>query len=451
MREALRERGRLLAIAPHLVRSARFVLPHVRAVRPAWLVRAGLLLYDVLAGRQGLERSGQIKLQTSPLGLPLRPQLTRGFIYSDCIVDDSRLTILNARDAAERGADIRIGHRFLGAQREQSLWRAQITHMADRQPYCVSARALVNATGPWVADALWSRVGSADRTTTQLVKGSHIVVPRLYEGAQCYVLQNADRRIVFVIPYQDDFTLIGTTDVAWSGPPGPVEASPEEIEYLCATVNDYFQRPVSAAHVQWTYSGLRPLYDNDAADAAALSRDYVLHLDASNEAMPLLTVLGGKITTYRRLAEHALMKLQPWFPGLRAPWTASRALPGGDLPGGFASFLADVQRRWPFLGPERALRMVRAYGTRIEAVIGEAHCPSDLGEEFGAGLTRSEVDYLVREEWARTADDVLWRYSKLGLRISCAAAARLETYLRESAVQERDASQPNARRGPRHE
>ena len=439
VREALRERDRLLGIAPHLVQAARFVLPHVHQVRPAWMVRIGLFLYDSLAERRLLARSEGVKFNASPVGIPLRSTLSRGFIYSDCTVDDSRLVILNVKDAAERGAVVRIGHRFVSAERSRGVWQAQITRVADRHSYAVTARAIVNATGPWVSSAAWENFESASRFSTRLVKGSHIVVPKLYEGDQCYVLQNADRRIVFVIPYQDDFTLIGTTDVAWDADPGPVDIDTDEVNYLCATVNDYFKQSLSAAQVVWSYAGLRPLCEDNESDVSSLSRDYVLDVDAPQGGAPLLSVYGGKITTYRCLAEHALLKLQPYFGQLRGSWTGSTPLPGGDLPADVNALCSDVERRWPFLGPHRARRMARAYGTRIANVIGNARSEEDLGENFGAGLSRTEVDYLVREEWAQSAEDILWRHSKLGLRCTPREIQRLTEYVRQLSAN-RDAS-----------
>lgn len=312
VREALRERERLLRIAPHLVTRARFVLPHQRHLRPAWMLRLGLMAYDALAPGSSLERSRGVRFATSELGEPLRDSLLRGFTYADCTVDDSRLVVLNACDASERGADIRVGHRLLQAARVGAHWRAEILELASGRRYTVLARVLVNAAGPWIGEVLNQRLGATGQRVVRLVKGSHIVVRRMYQGEQAYVLQNPDRRIVFVIPYQHAFTLIGTTDVEWPAEPGPVSISAAETEYLCRTVNSYFKRGVGPADVVWSYAGIRSLCDDTGSKAAELTRDYSLELEAPAGEAPVLTVVGGKITTYRSLAEHAMARLEPF-------------------------------------------------------------------------------------------------------------------------------------------
>jgi glycerol-3-phosphate dehydrogenase len=439
VREALIERERLLSIAPHLVSRLRFVLPYEHWLRPAWAVRLGLLLYDFLGSGGSLERSANVRLATSEFGRPLRRDLKRGFAYSDCTVDDSRLVVLNARDAADRGAVVKVGHRLVRAVREHGRWRAEIECVASRQEYAVSARAIVNAAGPWISKVLTERLGGGSRQPVRLIKGSHIVVRRLYEGEFAYVLQHPDRRIVFVIPYQDDFTLIGTTDVAWQGEPGPVTITPAETDYLCRAVNSYFERQIRPDDVVWSYSGIRPLWDDAATEASAVARDYVLDIDAPPGQAPVLSVFGGKITNYRRVAELGLEKLEPYLEPLGARWTLTAPLPGGDIPGGdVVAFIAEVRRRWPFLDEPQARRLARAYGTRISRLLDGVSSREGMGEDFGGGMTRVEVDFLIREEWARSAEDIYWRHSKTGLHASPAHQQRLVDYLRVTG-QERPA------------
>jgi glycerol-3-phosphate dehydrogenase len=437
VREALVERERLLSIAPHLVSRLRFVLPYEHWLRPAWTVRLGLLLYDFLGSGGSLERSASVRLATSEFGRPLRRDLKRGFAFSDCTVDDSRLVVLNARDAADRGAVVQVGHRLLRAARERGLWQAEIECVASRQKYAVSARAIVNAAGPWISKVLAERLGGGSRQPVRLIKGSHIVVRRLYEGEHAYVLQHPDRRIVFVIPYQDDFTLIGTTDVPWQGEPGPVTITPAETDYLCQTVNSYFERQIGPGDVVWSYSGIRPLWDDAATEASAVTRDYVLDIDAAQGQAPVLSVFGGKITNYRRVAELGLEKLETFLEPLGARWTLTAPLPGGDIPGGnVAAFIAEVRRRWPFLDPLQARRLAGAYGTRISRLLDGVSSREAMGEDFGGGMTRMEVDFLIREEWARSAEDIYWRHSKTGLHASPADQQRLVAYLQVTGQQQ---------------
>jgi glycerol-3-phosphate dehydrogenase len=430
VREALRERERLLSIAPHLVTRAQFVLPYQRQLRPAWVLRLALLAYDALAPASSLAPSRRVRFATSGLGEPLRDSLVQGFTYADCTVDDSRLVILNVRDAFERGADIRVGHRLLRAERSAEHWRADIVETASGRTYTVMARALVNAAGPWIGEVLNQRLGGHSGRSVRLVKGSHIVVPRMYAGEQAYVLQNPDRRIVFVIPYQEQFTLIGTTDVEWPGEPAAVSISPAEAEYLCRTVNGYFKRPVAPSDVVWSYAGIRSLRGDAGSKASELTRDYSLELDAPEGGAPVLTVFGGKITTYRPLAEQVMSRLAPYWPDLPAPWTAKLPLPGGDFPdGGLPEYLAQAQRRWPFLPPAQLRRLVHAYGTRLARLLDGVTTNQAMGEDFGGGLTRIEVDYLRREEWACGVEDLYWRHTKTGLHASAADQQRLAAYL----------------------
>jgi glycerol-3-phosphate dehydrogenase len=430
VRESLMERERLLAIAPHLVRRKRFVLPYRSRLRPVWAVRLGLFLYDRLGPGSTLESSERIRFASSIYGAPLRPGLKYGFAYSDCTVDDSRLVILNAKDAALRGADIRVGHRLVRATRQGGEWRADIHCAATGASHVVNARALVNAAGPWVAEVIGRSLGIKSRQPVRLVKGSHIVVNRLYKGDHAYALQHTDQRLVFVIPYFDDYTLIGTTDVPWHGAPGVVAIDPAETEYLCQVVNRSFERQIGPADVVWSFAGIRALQEDGAVKASAVTRDYVLEVDAAAAGAPVLSVVGGKITTYRRLAELALEKLAPWLGPMREPWTSSAPLPGGDIPGGdFNAFAALLRRRWPFLGEDECRRLAGAYGTRSLQLLEGIHSTADMGESFGGGMTRIEVDFLVREEWARSAEDIAWRHSKTGLRATAADLQRLRDYL----------------------
>ncbi len=430
VREALIEREVLLEAAPHIIRPLRFVLPHEKSLRPAWLIRLGLFLYDHLGGRERLPGSHGVDLRRDPVGAPLKPSFGRGFVYSDCWVEDSRLVVLNALDAAERGARILPRTRCVAAARRGDLWEATLEDSESGERRSLRARAIVNATGPWAAGFLEGALGTRRGHRLRLVKGSHIVVRRLYDGDHAYILQNEDRRIVFAIPYEGAYTLIGTTDVAFDGDPATVRIAPDEIDYLCDVINRHFRAQIAPADVVWSYAGVRPLYDDEAKSASAVTRDYVLDLDDTGGAAPILSVFGGKITTYRRLAEHALAKLQPRFPAMGPAWTARVALPGGDIPDAdFDRFLAGFQARHPWLPEALARRYARAYGTRAERMLGGAASLEDLGPHLGDDLYAREVDYLVAAEWARTADDILWRRSKLGLHVRPATCAALEAWL----------------------
>ncbi len=419
VREALIERERVLGIAPHLVRPLQFILPHVEGLRPRWQIRLGLFLYDHIGGRRRLPASRSVRIAGTPLGAALAESIRYGFAYSDCWVDDSRLVVLNALDAAERGAKILTRTKFIGASRVDSLWHAQVQDTKTGKVATVHARALVNAAGPWVEHVLRSIPAETPRGQVRLVKGSHVVVPRLYEGTHAYMLQNPDGRIVFTIPYEQAFTLVGTTDVAIDGDPTRPSISPGEVTYLCDTVNRYFRRELSPADVRWTYAGIRPLNDDEQLDASKVTRDYKLELSGARGEAPLLSVFGGKITTYRKLAEAALQKLRPLIGGSADAWTDREPLPGGDFPrGDFETFLVGVRRRWPFLPPTLAQRLARAYGTRISVLLGSAKHMDDLGRDFGGGLTSAEIEYLQTHEWAHTADDVLWRRTKVGLHMT---------------------------------
>ena len=434
VREALAERERLLRLAPHIIWPLRFVLPHDEGLRPAWMLRVGLFLYDHLARLRTLPGSEMVRLRTSPVGAPLQERLTRGFLYSDCWVEDSRLVVLNAMDAQARGAEIRTRTGVEAARRDGEGWSATLRDGATGRTETVRAKAVVNAAGPWVSETLGGTLGINSRAAVRLIKGSHIVVRKLYEGDQAYILQQPDKRIIFAIPYERDFTLIGTTDVPYEAEPGPVAISPEETRYLCDCINRSFAKAVGPEDVVWSYSGVRPLYDDAAANASAVTRDYVLDVADAEGRLPALSVFGGKITTYRRLAEHAIEKLQPYFPGLKPAWTGDVPLPGGSMPGAdFEAFLAGLTRAAPFLPAETARRLARAYGTNARRILSSARSLAELGESFDGGLTAAEVDYLVHHEWARTPDDILWRRSKLGLRTGPDSAARLAAYLTRKA------------------
>ena len=433
VREALIERERLLAIAPHVIWPLRFVLPHAEGLRPRWQIRLGLFAYDHIAGRKRLAPSASLRFDGTGLGAGLQSKLTRGFVYSDCWVEDSRLVVLNAMDAAARGASIVTRTRLRTAAPAGDHWMAELENVLTGERTTTRARAIVNAAGPWVGQVLQHSLGLRSRKHVRLIKGSHIVVPRLYEGDHAYLLQNPDRRVVFAIPYEHKFTLIGTTDVPMEGEPGPATISAAEIAYLCESVNRYLQRLISPDDIVWSYAGVRPLYDDDAASAAAVTRDYELEIEQEGHRPAVLSVFGGKITTYRSLAEHVLEKLQPLIGERAQAWTAKVALPGGAFKNGsFPAFLLDARQRWPFLPASLVARLARAYGTRMEKIVNDARTLSDLGEDFGAGLTCAEVDYLRQNEWARTAEDILWRRSKLGLHVPPETPARLREYLGES-------------------
>ena len=443
VREALAEREVLWRTAPHIIHPLRFVLPYRPGLRPWWLLRLGLLIYDRIGGREILPPSTGVNLRRDAAGLPLQPDIQRGFEYSDCAVDDARLVVLNARDAAARGAHIATHTRVGAARRVDGLWQLTLESDLAGMPQNATARALVNAAGPWVGDVAAELDGLNAGPRMRLVRGSHIIVPRLYDHDRAYMLQQPDGRIVFVIPYETDFCLIGTTEVDHADETAKARLSAEETDYLCRAVSAYFRAPLRPEHVVGSFSGVRPLYDDGSDDPKAATRDYRLELAAAEGGAPLLTVYGGKITTYRRLAEHALEKLAPYFPGLGAPWTRTAPLPGGD----FA--IADLERRiralmdeFPFLDRRWARRLVRAYGTEAACVLGPARRREDLGQAFGATLTEAEVQYLIAREWARTAEDILWRRSKLGLRLDPSEVAALEDYLATATAADRATPNP---------
>ncbi len=418
VRESLHEREVLMALAPHVVQPQRFYLPHASGLRPAWFVRLGLFLYDHLQWRRTLPGCESIDLTRHFAGGPLQSKFTKGFAYSDCRVDDSRLVVLNALSAEECGAEILTRTRCMGASAEQGIWRASLKS-EDGSEHIIRSRILVNAAGPWVAPFLRDSVGMETSKPVRLVKGSHIVVPKLYGHDGAYIFQHEDGRVIFAIPFEGDFTLIGTTDVDFEGDPAEAGASEAEISYLCEAMGNHFETPVSPDDVVWSFAGVRPLYGNGTQDASTLSRDYLIDLDDERFGAPVLSVIGGKITTYRRLAEEVMEMLEPHIPSSGAPWTEHAPLPGGDLGRtGLQGLREDVALRYPWLEETLADRLCRSYGSRTQAVLGNAEDRSDLGMDFGAGLYEREVAYLMAHEWARTADDVLWRRGKLGLRLT---------------------------------
>ena len=446
--EALAEREVLLGAMPHIAHPMRFVLPMDPAMRfeggspvsrmvglampwmkgrrPAWMIRAGLLLYDHLGGRRLLPGTRAVDLRSDPAGKPLKPGFERAYEYSDVWVDDARLVVLNARDAAARGARVLTRCKVLGAHREGDLWRIETTGGVHY------ARALVNAAGPWVGAVIRDTIHVPSRDRVRLVRGSHIVTRRLFDHDRAYFFQGRDGRICFAIPYEGDFTLIGTTDQDHTGDPGGPVCTEAERDYLCAFASQYFAQPVTPEDVVWSYSGVRPLYDDGASSATAATRDYVLRLDASGA--PVLNIFGGKITTYRRLAEAALSKLAPHFSEMTGDWTAGAALPGGDFPvAGLPELTAGLLRDYPFLDADQVARIARAYGTEARLWLGSAQSAEDLGQDFGAGLTEAEVRWLIGQEWARTPEDVIWRRSKLGLRLSAEQVEALGEFMGTAA------------------
>jgi glycerol-3-phosphate dehydrogenase len=427
VRESLMEREVMLRLAPHIVWPLRFVLPHHDGLRPAWFLRLGLFLYDHIGGRKTLPSTRTLHRPAAELAL-LQARYKKGFAYGDCWVEDSRLVVLNAIDARERGASIFTRTRFVGATRQDGVWRAEIAGEGNA-PRTITARALINAAGPWVGDVLRAVGSPRANQTPRLVKGSHIVVKRLYDGDHCYTFQNADGRIVFVIPYEQDFTLIGTTDVPYADDAGRPRASEDEIAYLRATASAYLAQPVGPADVVWTYSGVRPLYDSGETNASAVTRDYVFDLDqGAHGDAPILSIYGGKITTYRKLAEHALRDLAPLMGFSRREWTGSAPLPGGDLPGTFESFANELQRRFSFFDARAAHRLARAYGTRCFAFLDGASSMSALGRSFGYGVSEAELAYARERECVMNAEDFLWRRSKLGLHLSAEQQAEITAW-----------------------
>jgi len=429
VRKALVEREILWNIAPHIIHPLRFILPHHRSLRPAWVLRLGLFLYDHLGGRKLLPATRVVNLRKDQSGAPLQPEFSTGFEYSDCSVDDARLVVLNAVDAAERGAKIMTRTKVLSAQSENEYW-AITTRDAENNIRSHRARILINATGPWVDKFLTAAFGKPEDRRIRMVRGSHIVVPKVDVRDRCYILQNADKRIFFAIPYERNFTLIGTTDCDFDDDPGNARISGDEIAYLCASFNAYFTRTLKPADVVWSYSAVRPLLDDSDGNARKATRDYHIETSRRNGRAPLINVFGGKITTYRKLGEAVLEKVGNHIkiPGKR--WSGSTPLPGGDFPvDGFGRQVSGLQREYPFLSDRFCGRLVRLYGTRARTILGKAEYIEDLGQCFGGDLFEAEVRYLIKREWALQTEDILWRRTKEGLRIEPAGVKKLENFL----------------------
>jgi glycerol-3-phosphate dehydrogenase len=449
VREALIEREVLWSNAPHIIRPLRFVLPHRPGFRPRWMLRLGLFVYDHLGGRRVLPPTATLDLAADPAGAPLKDGFGTAFEYSDCWVDDARLVVLNARDAADRGAEIRTRSEATAIEPAGGRWRVLIHDHAASEDYAVTARVVVNAAGPWVGRVLARTAGADGEVNVRLVQGSHIVVPRLFAGPRCYILQNSDRRVVFAIPFEEDFTLIGTTDRDYEGDPGEVRITPAEILYLCAAVGAYFRTPVSADEIVWSYSGVRPLFDDGSARAQEATRDYVLRQAREADGAAMINVFGGKITTYRKLSEAVLEMVEDHLGARSGPWTGSAPLPGGDFAVGELDTLA---RRFaderPFLAAAHVRRLIRAYGTRAVRAIGHAASTSELGRHFGADLYEAEIRYLVAEEWALSADDILWRRTKRGLELTADEAGELRRYVASLVEAEAARDAPARSRSP---
>jgi glycerol-3-phosphate dehydrogenase len=456
VREALVERENLLAAMPHIARPMRFVIPYhegmrfdtdtpasrllalampwMKGRRPAWMIRLGLFIYDHLGGRAILPATRVFDLRTDPAGRPLKPFLSKAFEYSDCWVDDSRLVILNLRDAALRGATVLPRTKASRADYVDGKWRVELTDARSGAQRTVTAPVVVNASGPWVDEVIRRVFGNNEVRHVRHVRGSHIVVGRKYDHDRCYFFQNSDGRIIFAIPYERDFTLIGTTDVDNAGLDPPPHIAPEEMHYLCDTASQYFAEPVRPDDVVWSYSGVRPLFDDGARSAQAATRDYVIRPDRDLGAGSLINVFGGKITTYRRLSEHVLDEIEKLAGKRGQPWTCRAPLPGGAFPvDGFEALARQTKARWPFLSAALAERLARAYGTEVSVLLEGIDGEEDMGEHFGHGLYAVEADYLMRHEWAQEAEDILFRRSKLGIRMSGAEVEVLRRYMAKMA------------------
>ncbi len=431
VRESLIERERLLKIAPHIIWPLRFVLPHDKGLRPKWMLRLGLFMYDNLGGRKLLPPTKTVDLRKPPHVNVLEDRLVKGFEYSDCWVEDSRLVALNCVDAHEHGAEIRTLTECTALERGAVYWTATLN--SDGGEEHIHARMVVNAAGPWVDKVLGRAIADESHENLRLVKGSHLIFPRLFEGEHCYIFQNKDDRIVFAIPYEREFTLVGTTDVGFEGDPSDIQISPDEANYICDAVNEYLRVDVAPEQAVSSYAGVRPLYDDRSASNSTVTRDYVFELDRGDDDTEpaLLSIFGGKITTYRKLAEHALEKL-----GVSGkPWTAANPLPGGDIDAErYDAFVAEVAVRYDWLPASAVERLCRAYGTRVHVLLLDTQGLNDLGQHLGGDLYARELEYLVDQEFVTGADDVLWRRSKLGLHLDEAARARVHDWFADRKV-----------------
>ena len=428
VREALAEREVLLGIAPHLVRPMLFVLPHERSMRPVWMVRIGLWMYDHMGKRVSLPGSKAVKFPHVEYSAGLKSELRDGFVYADCRVDDARLTVANAVAAREKGATVLTRTRFVSAKREGGRWEARLEDTRTGTPRDVSAGAIVNVGGPWVARVLEGLPAKPTGAKVRLVKGSHIVVPKVHSLGHAYILQNDDKRVAFVIPFEGKYSLIGTTDVPVDRVEDAATITAEETRYLIKAANRYLATPVTEKDVVWSFAGVRPLYDDGKSDPSSITRDYVMELDEEGGKAPVLSIYGGKLTTYRCLAETALAKLGPYFPSMGRPWTDKEPLPGGGMPH-FNAFRDEVAEQYKGFPRDLLEALVRRHGTRALEILGKVTKPEDLGMNFGHGLTAREVEYLIAEEWAETAEDILWRRTKCGLHMDNLQRAALDAYL----------------------
>lgn len=441
VREALREREVLLNAAPHIIWPLRFILPHHKGLRPAWLIRLGLFLYDHIGGRKLLPGTSSVNLETDEAGTPLKGDFKKGFEYSDCWVMDSRLVVLNAQDAAEKGAEIRVRTELISAKRDKGIWILKLLDKNSGTKSTIQAKVLVNASGPWLDTLLPHITHTETAQHIRMVKGSHVIVEKLFDHKRAYIFQNGDGRIIFAIPFQNDFTLIGTTDVDFHGNPDEVEIDSEEIDYLCNAANEYFTTQISPEDVVYSYSGIRPLFDDGKSDAKAATRDYVLTLDTGDKEAPLLSIYGGKITTYRKLAESVLKKLNAFLPEMQGPWTETANLPGGDFsPVYFKEEIQKLRISCPFILEKHAIRLIRTYGTCAHEMSNGIQTAEQFGTHFGQQLYGFEVDYLLDKEWAQTAEDVLWRRTKIGLFLNSDEVVSLEEYIRQKLSQQNDSS-----------
>ncbi len=435
VREALMEREVLWSIAPHIIWPVRIVLPHHKGLRPAWFLRLGLFVYDYLGGRRLLPATKTLDLYKDAAGTALKPGYATAFEFSDCWANDARLVVLNARDAADRGATIRTRTKVVSARSEDGLWQIALQDIDTGERSVVPARLLINASGPWVDQVLAGTLGQNRVGNVRLVQGSHIVVPRLYEHERSYMFQSADGRIIFAIPYEDEYTLIGTTDQDYEGDPADVKITSGEMDYLCTVASEYFRKPVLAADIVWSYSGVRPLYADGASKAQEATRDYVLKASRDAGGAPMINVIGGKLTTYRRLAEAALQKAAELIGTKGQQWTAVAPLPGGDFPPtGYPQLVASLKRDYPFLDLAFARRLVRLYGTLARKVLGVARSYTDLGRHFGDDLYQAEIEYLMNNEWAATLDDILWRRTKRGLHAASINVVALEEFIQSGVA-----------------
>ncbi len=435
VRKALIEREVLLRSAPHIMWPMRFVMPHDKGQRPAWMIRAGMLVYDYLAKREILPGSGSIDLRTHAAGKPLKPEFSKGFIYSDGWVDDARLVVLNAMDAAEKGASVFTHTICTSAVRDGDHWAATL-RASDGNEMQVHARGLVNAAGPWAAQFLQQAAHRLSAKSLRLIKGSHIVVKKLFDHPYAYIFQNPDGRIVFAIDYEQDFTLVGTTDIEYTGDTDKVAIDQDEIDYLCTLTERYFRKPLKPSDVVWSYSGVRPLLEDESSNASEITRDYSLAMDG--DTAPLLSVFGGKITTFRKLAEEAVDMIAPRLGNQRGAWTADACLPGGDLFGStpqnrsvleFDAYVHGLQKQYAWLAPKVVSRYARAYGTRIHKLLEGKRSLADMGEPLAEGLYTAELEYLMNFEWASSSADILWRRSKLGLHVPPETAQKIDSWI----------------------